>query len=556
MTSPSETMRGKIAQLRARFIEQLPGRVEEALHLFAALRANPHNAEAATALHRFLHSIKGTGNSFGFSDLGAIAGHGEHLAAQLLENPAQALPLFWDELAEVLSNVHMGCEALRESGALLPLEKDMPGFELPVAPEVSETGGKRVYICDDESALAEQLGNQLRCFGYLVAVFTEPAQLRAAVRAQRPAAVIMDINFPGGIKGTDVVAALKREGGADFPVIFLSACDDFAARLAAVQAGGLAYFHKPVRPLDLVTTLDELTVQKTPEPYRVLVVDDEPEIAAYHCLILQEARMTTYQVHKPERVLEVLQDFRPDMVLMDMYMPGCNGRDLAQLIRQMPDYFSLPIVYLSSETDRHKQFSAMRVGAEGFLAKPIPPEDLVTAVAIRAERMRALRALMARDSLTGLYNHTTTTQLLENAISNAARQNQPLCFAMIDVDRFKSVNDTYGHPVGDQVLLAMSRVLQQRLRNSDIVGRYGGEEFAVILQDVELDAATRIIDQLREDFSRVRFHAGEREFSCTFSAGIAACPPLKRLEILREAADRALYDAKEQGRNRVVASEA
>jgi diguanylate cyclase (GGDEF)-like protein len=125
---------------------------------------------------------------------------------------------------------------------------------------------------------------------------------------------------------------------------------------------------------------------------------------------------------------------------------------------------------------------------------------------------------------------------------------------MIDVDRFKAVNDTYGHPVGDQVLLALARVLQQRLRNSDIVGRYGGEEFAVILQGITLAEATRIIDQLREDFAKIRFHAGEIEFYCAFSAGVASFPQFKDMKFLREAADRALYQAKKEGRNRVVAN--
>jgi diguanylate cyclase (GGDEF)-like protein len=221
-------------------------------------------------------------------------------------------------------------------------------------------------------------------------------------------------------------------------------------------------------------------------------------------------------------------------------------------VRQLPEYVGLPIVYLSSETDRQKQFSAMRFGAEGFLTKPVVPEDLVAAVAIRAERMRTLRSLMARDSLTGLFNHTTTTQLLENAISTAKRSKGSLCFVMIDIDRFKLVNDTHGHPVGDQVILALSRVMQQRLRNSDVVGRYGGEEFAVILPDVPIERAAILINDLREDFARVLFHSALGEFCCTFSAGIAGCPTHDSLELLREAADKALYEAKHGGRNRVV----
>ena len=299
-------------------------------------------------------------------------------------------------------------------------------------------------------------------------------------------------------------------------------------------------------------TLDQLTGQHQPEPYRILVVDDEAEIASYHCIILQEAGMVTYQLNEPSRVLDVLQEFRPDMVLVDMYMPGCSGYDLAKLIRQIPDHLGLPIVFLSSETDRKKQFSAMRIGADGFLTKPVIPEDMVAAVAIRAERMRTLRALMARDSLTGLFNHTATTQLLINAIANARRNGNTVCLGMIDIDYFKSVNDTHGHPVGDHVILALSRILLQRLRNSDIVGRYGGEEFAVILQNVSIAHAAQLLDELRQDFARIVFDSSSGEFSCTFSAGVAQYHAHQSMEGVREMSDRALYKAKHSGRNRVV----
>ena len=554
MNQQRPSLRSKIAQLREKFIEQMPGRVEEALAQLATLRADPNQSVTAANLHRFLHSIKGTGNSFGFEELGAIAASGEHLAARLLETPANVSTEFWDELAEVLARIVLSTETLRQHGVSSSTEHDVPRFELAPVDDSEGTGGRLIYICDDDPLQVEQLATQLQCFGYHTVAFTDPAELDTAMAEQRPSLVIMDIIFPNGVSGTDVLAAIEGKMDHPVPVIFISARDDFKARLNAIKAGGEAYFHKPVNALDLVTTIDELTVQKKPEPCRVLVVDDEPVIAAYHSLILEEAHMITCQVHNPESVLDVLEEFRPDLVLMDMYMPGCNGRDLAKLVRQVPDYFGLPIVFLSSETDKRKQFSAMRVGAEGFLTKPIQPEDLVAAVAICAERMRALRTLMARDSLTGLFNHSTTTQMLENLIAHAGRQNEILCFAMIDVDHFKTVNDTRGHPVGDQVLRALARVLQQRLRNSDIVGRYGGEEFAVILQEITLEAATRIIDQLREDFAKIRFHAGEVEFSCAFSAGVAAFPQFKDMKSLREAADRALYQAKNAGRNCVVAN--
>jgi diguanylate cyclase (GGDEF)-like protein len=539
----------KIAKLREIFLSQLPDRAALARALFGQLKGEPGNHAAAAELHRCFHGIKGTGRSFGFRQLGEAAAPGEDMAA-ILANATASPPNDWQEkFAACLTQLDAAVAAACTANG----DREEPDMILAASSAPATSGGRLVYICDDEPLTLEQLSTQLACFGYETVTFTEPQALHDAVLARRPDAVIMDINFPQGSNaGTEALARLHAETGNSIPTIFLSARNDFAARLASVQAGSNAYFHKPAHAMDLVATLDELTRQQQPEPFRILVIDDEPEIAAYHSIILQEAGMTTYQLTDPARVLDVLKEFRPDMVLMDMYMPQCNGHDLAKLIRQIPDHVGLPIVFLSSETDSKKQYSAMRIGAEGFLTKPVVPENLVAAVAIRAERMRTLRSLMARDSLTGLFNHTTTTQLLDNAVANAKRNGGTLCFAMIDIDHFKLVNDTHGHPVGDQVILALSRVLQQRLRNSDFVGRYGGEEFAVILQDISQERAAALLDELRQDFSRVLFHSNNGEFSCTFSVGIAAYSVHRDMETLREMADRALYEAKRSGRNRVV----
>lgn len=551
--------REKIATLRATFLAQLPERLVQAQALLAQLRQAPALAEQlhhASELHRLLHSLKGTGRTFGLKALGEAAEVGEDLLIHVLDRQAPELPAALSgELSDCLTQLELAALALQAQPEASP-DSGVPSFTLPTAPTTPKAAQHRrhlVYLCDDESLVVEQLASQIACFGYDSRSFTALAELRQAVLQQQPDALIMDINFPqGATAGPQALIDLRAEIGRPLPVVFLSSHSDFESRLQAVRAGGQAYFHKPARANELVAALDELTQQIVSETYRILIIDDEPEIADYHAIILQEAGMVTKQLTDPTRVLTVLAEFRPDMVLMDMYMPGCNGREVAQVIRQMPDYVGLPIVYLSSETDRAKQFSAMRVGAEGFLTKPVVAQELVAAVAIRAERMRTLRSLMARDSLTGLFNHTTTTQLLEKALASAERDASPTCFVMLDIDHFKSVNDSYGHPMGDQVILALSRILQQRLRSSDIVGRYGGEEFAAILQKIDPQQALQLMDELRADFAKVSFHTPSGEFRCTFSAGIACYPAYTRLELLREAADKALYAAKRGGRNRVV----
>ncbi|MBF0128309.1 MAG: response regulator, partial [Magnetococcales bacterium] len=169
--------------------------------------------------------------------------------------------------------------------------------------------------------------------------------------------------------------------------------DDFATRLAAVRNEGVAFCPKPTHVMELVAALESLPPPQQPDPFRILIIDDEPEIAAYHGIILEDAGMQTHHVNDPSRVLEALRQNSFDLVLMDMYMPECHGRDLARLIHQVPDFAGMPIVFLSGETNRKKQTSAMRIGAEGFLTKPVDPEDLIVAVAIRAERTRTLRSM-------------------------------------------------------------------------------------------------------------------------------------------------------------------
>ncbi|WP_114416602.1 GGDEF domain-containing response regulator [Marinospirillum perlucidum] len=558
MKQNKSTLQEKIARLRASFVSQLPKRLEEAQQHLQLLKADPcMNRVAAVELHRTFHSLKGTGYSFGFNELAGIAGEAESYTQQLLDLPDDKTPPDWpDKIIGLLQELASQAQILIYTDLQHDHPLQTPFFEMESSAQedtsLPEKPSRLIYICDDEEDQVTHLSYQLRCFGYQVEYFTQLQAFEAAVRQHQPDAVVMDVRFPsGGTAGTEALASLQKIIGEQLPTVVLSGRDDFEARLSAVRAGCHAYFTKPAKPLELATALDEVMEEEVFEPYRILIVDDEPEVAQYHTLILEEAGMLVYQLSQPGNVLAALQEFRPDLVLVDVYMPDCTGQELAAVIRQLPEHLSLPIVYLSSETDRQKQFSAMQVGVEGFITKPVIPEELVAAVALRAERMRSLRSLMVRDSLTGLYNHTTTTELIESALAQARRQQESLCMVMLDLDHFKQVNDTYGHVSGDQVLLALARILRHRLRSNDVVGRYGGEEFAILLKDVTPEKAVELVNQLREDFSRIRFGSGDKEFYCTFSAGISSFPAYNRAEELRIAADQALYKAKSQGRNQV-----
>jgi diguanylate cyclase (GGDEF)-like protein len=335
------------------------------------------------------------------------------------------------------------------------------------------------------------------------------------------------------------------------PVIYISARDDAKARLSAVRGCGRAYLTKPVDVSLLVEWLDTLTERSLEAPYKVLLVDDNGNLCHHHALFLEQAGLITRICNKAIDMLDILRDFNPDVVLLDMYMPEYQGQELAMMIRQLDNYSSLPIVYLSTENMERVQLEAMLQGGDDFLTKPINPEILIRVINYRAMRYRQIRSLMTRDSLTRLLNHRHIKETLAYEINRAKREENACSLLMIDIDFFKQVNDTHGHSTGDQVLKTISRFLRQRLRTTDIIGRYGGEEFACVLPNTTTESAYLVATDLCRNFASIEHHGPESSFHLTFSCGIASYPDYVTAEELSEAADQALYSAKRNGRNRV-----
>jgi diguanylate cyclase (GGDEF)-like protein len=546
MGLPSDAFAAKRKKLRDTYVQQLP---EQVANLQAALKELGEHPESMANLFRLFHNLKGASASFGLREMSAVAGEGEHLAHAAMDS-SQFPDTGWHrQIQEILHTLLEAVGRIDETPAPVGVAPEPPRLD-----SVQPAGGsKLIYLCDDDQFQRESLASQVRCFGFEVMTFEDLEPLREAIRSLAPDAIVMDVMLPGRPQGgPGMMKIIQGERQVPLPTVFISANGDLPFRLSAVGAGSCADLVKPVNINDLCTTLAALTSALKPEPFRVLIVDDEPQLAEYHALILQEAGMTTAIVTDPLQVMGPLTDLKPDLILMDMYMPGCNGLDLAKAIRQIATFFSIPIIFLSTETDQDKQFSAIAHGGDAFLTKPIKSHHLISAVAIRAERMKILRSFMVRDSMTGLFNHTTTKEHLETAINQANRTHSELCFAMIDVDQFKLVNDTYGHATGDLVLITLSRLLQQRLRETDIIGRFGGEEFAVVLPDCNLPEAVNILENLREGYATIRFDSPAGGFYSSFSCGISTLSRCGAAAELCKAADEAMYAAKQQGRNRLV----
>lgn len=576
MSDFSERIQARLKALAETFTKQLPDRMQDIADAArVSLSDNPPEGSLGDLRMR-VHKLAGSAASFGFHHVTVCAKRLEHVIDLVLEDggrpdgtaekqirmlvselgestqshsaDGEDLEELTEETAEVPDQKRTPDLSQSETGGLTPVqEPEPPG---PVAGN-SERRFVSILVHFDE--LARELEDQLGFYGFQLRRAQSVDELADSVERDCELAFILDAaEILAADESCARVTAMKEKCGDRLRIIYISEKDDFHTRLKAARAGGEAFFSVPVDVPRLIDKVDSLTMPANEEPYHVLIVDDDMEQVSYHAMILQQAGMITSVVSDPERMFPILIESKPELVLMDMYMPGCTGAELATIVRQQEAFVDIPIVFLSIETDAEKQIQAVSRGGDGFLAKPVKPDHLVSTVTNRVERTRSMRFYMERDSLTGLLNHTHLIHNLSKEIQRAERVGRPVCFAMIDLDHFKTVNDTHGHLTGDRVLKNLARHLQETLRKTDIVGRYGGEEFGIILFNVELENAEKVMDKVRRDFAAMEHDSADAKFSATFSCGIASYPAFDGAGPITEAADRALYQAKANGRDRVV----
>lgn len=551
MKESTDYLHNRLQVLRDDYAARLPGKIAGIEALWEALVQAPENGETLDVLYRTVHSLVGTSATFGFSEVSTVARAMEYAITHLQNSKAPPTPGQCQLVADTLEKLRRAAFAITHQPVVSPVVATEPS----VPPQPHTRDERLIYLIEDDPVLAGDLELQIRQFGYTIRRFAHLEALRLAVQQTSPAAIVVDITCPDS-NLSEVTQALiaSQEQDAPIPLMFISGRTDLQSRLQAVRAGGEAYFTRPLNISRFIDRLDALTKRQEPEPYRILIVEDEADMASYCALTLEQQGMITEIVTNPMLIMHALAEFKADLILMDLYMPGCNGLELAKVIRQQEAFVSIPIVFLSAETDLNKQMAALRQGGDDFLTKPIRQDHLIASVIARVQRSRTLQSFMVRDGLTGLFNHTKLRDHLRLEIARARRASAPLSFAMIDIDHFKGVNDTYGHTSGDRVIKSLARLLQQRLRKTDIIGRYGGEEFAVIFPKTPGAAALRVLNDIRACFAQISHHLADTHFSVTFSAGIAMCPPYIDTATLCDAADQALYASKRSGRNRVLLS--
>lgn len=290
---------------------------------------------------------------------------------------------------------------------------------------------------------------------------------------------------------------------------------------------------------------------------RILIADDDSFSRRFLAKTVEPWGYVPVLASNGQEAWDILnRDDAPKLVLLDWIMPDTDGLELCRRIRELQESSGTYVIMLTANNSTSDLVSSINAGADDFVTKSFDVRELE--VRLRAgkrivELQDALWTLATRDPLTQLWNHGAIMDMLKKELNRSGRRNESVAMLMMDIDHFKSINDTYGHKGGDDALVEVARRLNAELRDYDTVGRYGGEEFAVILPFPASENAAIVAERLRRSIADTPFIIEGHSVPITISIGVAATgADVFESDRLLRAADQALYHAKEAGRNHVA----
>jgi two-component system cell cycle response regulator len=454
----------------------------------------------------------------------------------------------------------------------------------------------RVLVVDDIPANVKLLEAKLTAEYYEVLTANEGLSALEKAKAEQPDIILLDVMMPG-MDGFEVCRKLK-EGAetAHIPIVMVTALDQSADRVKGLEAGADDFLTKPVNDIALFARVrslvrlklmtDELRMrQATGEQMgildggdqpgaqaaasgRILVVEDRDQTSARIVEVLDKTNHVRVEPGVEEAlVLSRSDDF--DLIIVSLSLDHHDGLRLCSQLRSTAETRNTPVLVLVEDGDMRQLARALEIGVNDYLMRPLDRNELVARVATQLKRKRYSDRLRENlelslemaitDQLTGLYNRRYMAGHLSTLVQHSVQKGKSVSFLIIDIDFFKAINDTHGHEAGDEVLKEFANRIATNVRGIDLVCRYGGEEFVVVMPDTDIAFAYSVAERLRQQVAEAPFKVKQDTVDqcITISIGVTVSEgPDDRVADLLRRADQALYRAKREGRNRVVADAA
>jgi diguanylate cyclase (GGDEF)-like protein len=533
----------RLTAMKARYAHVLPDRIER---LAEALKQKKHQLDEAM---RLAHNMKSCARSCGFRVIGE--------SAEQLERDIQHF-MNGTELHASLKNAEHHMRLIAEQTAAIRSKYCLHGVDQ--SDFWLDDASKAMVFCLSKQAEIDLETPEANGKNNWLKLIREPSfeSALSAAKHQPIDGAVIDMALGTRQDALDFAAALRSiPTNENLPLAFISSGHAQEDQIEATRAGGSAFLEKAAGPNEIRSTASYLASLRQGGRPRVLLIDDDPDFCRIVASTLGGNGMLVSVLNDPRKMIEALDDFAPELIILDVMMPFLNGFEVCRKVRLLPRWQDTPIIFLTANADADSRINAFEAGADDYLPKPIIESELLARAKIRLERAKLLRERSDKDVLTGLLLRRAFNDQLNSLLSESTRHHFDLCVSLIDVDHFKQVNDVHGHYAGDLVLSYLGHSFQRCFRSEDLRGRWGGEEFALAFPHTTSSVMRVALNRVLEEFRQKVFEDDQSQaFQVTFSAGMATFPEDgdSAKELLSKA-DHRLYLAKSTGRNRIVLSD-
>jgi diguanylate cyclase (GGDEF)-like protein len=508
-TVEAQTLAG-IAKIWEQVKEDTNRRVEVLEQAVALLLQNKFTDEVYKQAEWEAHKLAGSLGMFG-------ADEGSRLAREIETLLETGVSLDGDRTQRLAQLV----TALRQE------VQRMNAGQLPEIISACEPLDERPWllIVSANRSLAEQLEAEAASWGMRSHITSTPIAAREWISDEHPNAVLLDF---AGADTLDNHLTLLAELSActpPVPALVLTNRDSLIDRVKIARLGGRRVLQQPVSATQVLEAVHQVLQNTRLTKAMVMIVDDDPQVLMALQRLLIPWGLYVSVLDHPLLFLETLEASPPDILVLDVEMPDISGIELCQVVRNDPRWSGLPILFLTSHSDAETMHQVFAAGADDYVRKPIVGPELVTRIFNRLERSRLLRTLSETDALTGVANRRKSTQEMTEFLLWSRHCHQPFCFAIVKLDRLQHINQQYGHAVTDEVLARLGELLRQIFHSEDVVGRWGGGEFAIGMSGMTKEDGVRRLWDLGKMLQQFEFKAANSiSFRASFSTGVVQYP--------------------------------
>ncbi|WP_177418975.1 response regulator [endosymbiont of Lamellibrachia barhami] len=427
MSESNNIHKQSIGELKQVFLRHLPERMTAIDDVWRSLTSNAWDSDKLFRLFQRIQDLAGASSRFGLVRVSETLYSMEAYLGTLLDTDRKP------EI-EVISHLNESLMSLHDAVDELGQNKTGAG----------KGKGCLLHYLRYAQDIVPSLIQTLEAENCQILTFNQADDLLGELEKKLPDGLLIDCQLLAQLKPIfDELERLEQRDIERPKLIFLSRSNDLELRLQAMRIGAVGYFTPPFNIPNLTGKILQLVKPDREKTYRVLIVEDDPSQADFAAVILRKANIETLAVTDPLKVMDILDQFRPDLILMDLYMPGANGIELTSIIREQEEFVSIPIVFLSGEQNADKQLDALSVGGDDFISKPIRPRHLVTAVNNRIQRARHIRSAQStpnqRDPVTGLHTRRFFFMQLDRQLVPASPPAQILGVFYIELGNLSEI---------------------------------------------------------------------------------------------------------------------